>query len=77
MSDKHELDAEREALAFVFKSMLARVTADGGRKRRVKLKSPWWQDESHMAAVWSHFRKREMGEMEDLDSGCHPFVHAA
>lgn len=61
----------------VFVLMLRGCTVDGGNKRAAGLKVPWWRDEEHMAAVWSHFRRREQGELRDPHSGAHPFVHAA
>jgi len=70
-------DNEVDVLLDVFNKMLAAVSGDGRKKRKAGMKPPWWRDRSHMAAVWSHFRKREMGEMEDPDSGMHPYVHAA
>ena len=68
---------EQDLVLRVFGEMLASVTKDGGRKRNAGTKPPWWRDDSHMAAVWSHFLKHDRGELVDADSGAHPFVHAA
>jgi hypothetical protein len=70
-------DNERRNILATFHSMLAAVTGDGSLKRQRSEKPPWYEDASHMAAVWSHFRRREQGEFEDPDSGVHPYVHAA
>jgi hypothetical protein len=69
-------DSEQDVLMHVFCEMLWAATRDGGKKREAGTKVPWWRDESHMAAVWSHFRKRELGQMDE-NSGAHPYVHAA
>jgi hypothetical protein len=69
-------DSEQDVLMHVFCVMLWAATRDGGKKREAGTKVPWWRDESHMAAVWSHFRKRELGQMDE-NSGAHPYVHAA
>ena len=69
--------SEQEVLLNTFTEMLRAVTEDGGRKRERGEKPPWWRDPAHMAAVWSHFRKRELGQLKDNDSGAHPYVHAA
>lgn len=61
----------------IFTEMLRVVTADGGRKRSAGLKPSWKVDPSHKAAVFSHLMKREKGELQDADSGAHPYVHAA
>lgn len=74
-ADKWE--SERELVLFVFNAMLSAATGDGSKKRQAGLKPPWYEDPSHMAAVWSHLKKREQGEMIDPDSGVHPYVHAA
>jgi len=68
---------EQDVLLRVFSNLLFLVTKDGGKKREAGTKPPWWKDQSHMAAVWSHFAKHERGELVDEDSGAHPFVHAA
>lgn len=68
---------EQDIIAKIFSDMLRSCTKDGGKKRLAGEKPPWWRDPSHKAAVWSHFRKREMGEMRDADSDAHPYVHAA
>ena len=57
--------------------MLQAVTQDGGRKRKAGKKAPWWDDESHEAALFSHLNKWKHGEFKDADSGTHPCVHLA
>jgi len=69
--------SEQEELLDIFREMLKMTTGDGGEKRAAGLKPSWKVDPSHMAAVWSHFKKHEQGELVDPDSGAHPFVHAA
>ena len=69
--------SEQDVLMEVFTAMLRQPTKDGGKKREANAKEPWWRDPEHMAAVWSHFRRHERGELVDPESGAHPFVHAA
>lgn len=68
---------EQEDLLARFIEELRKPTGDGAKKRAGNMKPPWYVDTSHMAAVYSHFMKRERGEMVDPDSGAHPYVHAA
>lgn len=75
MKDKWQ--REREMVLAVFYCMLSDVTGDGSEKRQAGEKPPWYEDDSHMAAVWSHFRKDEQGKLIDPDSKAHPKVHAA
>jgi hypothetical protein len=70
-------DSEQDVLMHVFCEMLWAATRDGGKKREAGTKVPWWKDTTHMAAVWSHFRKRAQSKFEDSNSGAHPYVHAA
>ena len=69
--------SEQDQLLDVFTTMLADVTKDGGTKRAKGEKPPWWRDQSHRAAIFSHLSKREHGELIDPDSGAHPYVHLA
>ena len=69
--------SEQDVLIRVFSDMLWSVTKDGGRKRAAGEKPPWWRDQSHEAAIFSHLNKRKHGELTDPDSGVHPYVHLA
>lgn len=69
--------SEQHLLLDVFTQMLWDVTKDGGTKRAAGTKPPWWRDESHEAAIFSHLNKWKHGEKVDKDSGAHPFVHLA
>jgi hypothetical protein len=69
--------SEQDVLMTVFAKMLRSTTKDGGRKRAAGLKPPWWRDNGHKAAIFSHLNKREHGELVDPDSGVHPYVHLA
>jgi len=55
---------------------LHKPTGDGQKKRKVG-KPPWYIDQGHEAAIFSHLTKWKRGEMVDADSGAHPLVHAA
>jgi hypothetical protein len=70
-------DSEQDILMHVFCEMLWMATRDGGKNRAAGLKRPWWCDETHMAGVWSHFKKHAQGQLVDENSGAHPYVHAA
>ena len=55
-------DASEQALVLnEFMALLTRVTRDGGKKRAQGLKPPWWCDESHEAAIFSHLTKWKKG----------------
>lgn len=69
--------SEADDLIARFGDELWKPIGDGAKKRSRNEKPPWWQDDSHMAAVFSHLMKRERGELVDPDSGAHPYVHAA
>lgn len=73
----NEWERERYYVIKTFSDMLKAATGDGSVKRQRGEKPPWWRDDQHMPAVYSHFRKRAMGELTDPDSGAHPYVHAA
>jgi hypothetical protein len=68
---------EQDIVLEVFAHMLRSVTKDGGRKRAAGVKPPWWRDNAHRAAIFSHLNKYEHGERRDPESGAHPFVHLA
>jgi hypothetical protein len=68
---------EQDIVMEVFMAMLRHATKDGGEKRAQGIKPPWWRDESHEAAIWSHVNKWKHGEMKDKDSGAHPLIHLA
>jgi len=69
--------SEQDVLLYTFRTMLAAVTADGGRKRARGEKPPWWQDGSHERAMFSHLAKWKRGDLRDPDSGSHPLTHLA
>jgi hypothetical protein len=68
---------EQDTVIRIFSDMLRDVTRDGGRKRATGVKPPWWSDDSHEAAIFSHLMKWKKGEMRDKDSNAHPLVHLA
>ena len=61
----------------VFMNLLRSATKDGGKKRAAGTKPPWWCDDEHEAAMFSHLNKWKHGEQFDKDSGAHPLVHLA
>lgn len=77
VNDHPVVKNERTALMEEFESMLWAVTGDGGKKRAAGAKPPWWRDDSHEAAIFSHLNKWKHGEKVDKDSGQHPLVHMA
>jgi hypothetical protein len=68
---------ERADIIARFTAELAKVTGDGSKKRQAGAKPPWYEDDSHEGAVFSHLTKWKRGELVDPDSGAHPNVHAA
>lgn len=72
-------DAQNEATDVLvrFLTELQRATGDGSRKRKAGGKPPWYRDDSHEGAIFSHLTKWKRGELVDPDSGAHPLVHAA
>ncbi len=68
---------ERELVLATFTTLLAKVTGDGSVKRQRGEKPPWWLDDSHEAAIFSHLSKWKHGELQDRDSKTHPLVHLA
>lgn len=68
---------EQEDVLARFMDELRKPTGDGARKRGWREKPPWYEDDSHWGAVFSHITKYLRGEMVDSDSGAHPLVHAA
>jgi uncharacterized HAD superfamily protein len=71
------LAAERADILDRFNSELKKATGDGSKKRKAGEKPPWYDDNSHEAAIFSHLMKWKRGEKVDPDSGAHPLVHAA
>lgn len=68
---------EQDLVIRVFTDMLRAATADGGRKRARGEKPPWWRDDAHGPAIFSHLNKWQHGELHDADSGADPLVHLA
>lgn len=77
MTDPKYDAREQEVLMEVFSALLRSATKDGGRKRSRGEKPPWWCDDSHEAAIFSHLNKWKHKERSDKDSGAHPLVHLA
>lgn len=75
--EKENWQQERELVIEEFTKLLWLATGDGSKKRQAGEKPPWWRDESHEAAIFSHLNKWKHGEMKDKDSGAHPLVHLA
>ena len=69
--------SERTDLMIRFGAELDKCTIDGQVKRAANTKPPWYADDSHEAAIFSHLTKWKKGELVDPDSGAHPLVHAA
>lgn len=69
--------AEREDVLARFADELRKATGDGSKKRQAGEKPPWYRDDSHEAAMFSHINKWKHGETADPDSGAHPLVHLA
>lgn len=68
---------ERTDILARFTAELAKATGDGSRKRQAGTKPPWYDDDSHEGAMFSHLTKWKRGELVDPDSGGHPLVHLA
>lgn len=68
---------ERADVLGRFMAELMKATGDGSKKRQAGEKPPWYEDDSHEGAVFSHITKWKRGERVDPDSGAHPLVHAA
>jgi hypothetical protein len=68
---------EQEVVLRVFREMLRAATSDGGRKRAMGAKPPWWRDPTHEPAIFSHLCAWKHGVQKDHDSGAHPLVHLA
>lgn len=71
------LGVEQDDLLDRFLSELRKPTGDGANKRSKGEKAPWFVDNSHESAIFSHLTKWKRGEYIDPDSGAHPLVHAA
>lgn len=69
--------SEVEDVLARFLEELQKATGDGANKRRAGTKPPWYRDDSHEGAIFSHLTKWKRGELVDPDSGAHPLVHAA
>lgn len=69
--------AERTDVLLRFLAELSKATGDGSKKRQSGEKPPWYADDSHEGAIFSHLTKWKRGEKVDPDSGAHPLVHAA
>jgi hypothetical protein len=67
---------EQEDVLARFMEELRKPTGDGAQKRSRKEKPPWYEDDGHEAAIFSHIMKWKRGELVDSDSGAHPLVHA-
>jgi len=67
---------EQEDVLARFMEELRKPTGDGAQKRSRREKPPWYEDDSHEAAIFSHITKWKRGEKIDPDSGAHPLVHA-
>ena len=70
-------EEERTDVLERFYTELLKATGDGSKKRQSGEKPPWYNDDSHEAAIFSHLTKWKRGELVDPDSGAHPLVHAA
>ena len=68
---------ERTDVLARFTEELAKATGDGSKKRQAGTKPPWYEDDAHEAAIFSHLMKWKRGELVDPDSGAHPLVHLA
>ena len=68
---------EQGDVLYRFMEELRKPTGDGHKKRSRNEKPPWYEDDSHEAAVFSHICKWKRGELVDPDSGAHPLVHSA
>ncbi len=68
--------SEQEDVLARFMEELRKPTGDGAHKRSRNEKPPWYVDDSHMGAVFSHLTKYFRGETIDPDSGAHCLVHA-
>jgi len=68
---------EQEDVLARFMAELRRPTGDGAAKRQAGSKPPWYRDDSHEAAIFSHLTRWKRGELVDPDSGAHPLVHVA
>jgi hypothetical protein len=70
--DPKEQDEAVEALTQVIRTVLK----DGGRKRAAGTKPPWWKDDSHERALFSHLYKVfGLKETMDKDSGADGLAH--
>ena len=77
LEDPDEWSDERTDVLARFTAELAKATGDGSKKRQAGTKPPWYEDDAHEAAIFSHLMKWKRGELIDPDSGAHPLVHLA
>ena len=70
-------EAERQDILDRFLEELTKATGDGSKKRQSGEKPPWYLDDAHEGAIFSHLTKWKRGEELDPDSGAHPLVHVA
>lgn len=68
---------EQDDLLNRFLDELRKPTGDGALKRGRNEKPPWYTDDDHHRAMFSHYHKWLAGETIDPDSGAHPLVHLA
>lgn len=76
-AEKDPWKNERDDLLDRFLFELSKATGDGSKKRQAGEKPPWYLDDGHEGAIFSHITKWKRGEKVDPDSGAHPLVHAA
>ncbi len=68
---------ERADLLSRFTAALEKPTYDGQAKRRRGEKPPWYNDDTHEAAMFRHIGRWKSGDKIDNDSGAHALVHVA
>lgn len=68
---------EQHEILGAFADMLAGPTGDGANKRARGEKPHWKVDTSHLGRGIAHLDRYLAGERVDVDSGCHPLIHAA
>lgn len=69
--------SEQTVIAEIFARLLRSATADGAKKLQSGKKVPWWRDEGHLVAIFSHLYKYMRGDRLDEDSGTSPLTHIA
>jgi hypothetical protein len=71
-----QVDEQQDVLAR-FMEELRKPTGDGKNKRARGEKPPWYNDNSHPAAMYRHLERWEAGERYDPDHEAHPLVAMA